>query len=239
LAIGVAMGTSRNRIKLETSPRHGKPEAWRLPRAAQLAPVPGLPPIEAPTAALDPGLFEPEERTPSLLLPRLTRFLIASAIAASLAGYFVFASSRHPVNVMPAPQPTIDASPVASLQSAQAVPPAAEEGTMVESGAEREIEARSPQTTRGLNAGHQASLGSGADAVPDVQDTKPFIEPGGQMVPASAPASTCFFSASAVRLNQPGAWPSWTLRAPGHEGTRCWYAATRATARDHRVSPAQ
>jgi hypothetical protein len=31
-----------------------------------------------------------------------------------------------------------------------------------------------------------------------------------------------------------GVWPSWTLRAPGHEGTVCWYAATRPKESDHR-----
>src|ERR1700680_3304023 len=46
--------------------------------------------------------------------------------------------------------------------------------------------------------------------------------------------STCFPSASAVRKDHPEAWPSWTWRAPGHEGTKCWYAATRATAHGHR-----
>ena len=46
--------------------------------------------------------------------------------------------------------------------------------------------------------------------------------------------STCFPSASAVRQDHPEAWPSWTLRAAGHEGTKCWYPATRATVGDHR-----
>jgi hypothetical protein len=46
-------------------------------------------------------------------------------------------------------------------------------------------------------------------------------------------ASTCFSSASAVRRNYPEARPSWTLRAPGHEGTRCWYPRNR-TAPDTR-----
>jgi hypothetical protein len=36
-----------------------------------------------------------------------------------------------------------------------------------------------------------------------------------------------------VRQDDPGAWPSWTLRALGHEGTKCWYAGTRATAHNH------
>ena len=35
--------------------------------------------------------------------------------------------------------------------------------------------------------------------------------------------STCFASASAVRRDHPDAWPSWILRALGHEGTKCWY----------------
>ena len=30
------------------------------------------------------------------------------------------------------------------------------------------------------------------------------------------------------------AWPSWTLRAPGHEGDKCWYPSTRAAAHEHR-----
>jgi hypothetical protein len=46
-------------------------------------------------------------------------------------------------------------------------------------------------------------------------------------------ASSCLPSASAVRQEQPAAWPSWTLRARGHEGVKCWYPATRATAHSH------
>src|ERR1700730_1877902 len=44
----------------------------------------------------------------------------------------------------------------------------------------------------------------------------------------------CLPSAAAVRDEEPKAWPSWTLRAPGHEGTKCWYASARDTAHDHR-----
>jgi hypothetical protein len=54
-----------------------------------------------------------------------------------------------------------------------------------------------------------------------------------------ADAFTCFSSAEAVRKETPTAWPSWTLRAPGHEGTKCWYPSTRASARDHRNVSAQ
>src|SRR5215831_4001805 len=45
--------------------------------------------------------------------------------------------------------------------------------------------------------------------------------------------STCFGSASAVRQHHPEAWPSWTLRARGHEGTKCWYPTTRTLAHEH------
>jgi hypothetical protein len=61
----------------------------------------------------------------------------------------------------------------------------------------------------------------------------PTLSERGSFV-ADQDASTCFPSASAVRETHPGAWPSWTLRAPGHEGTRCWYAATRGSAHEHR-----
>ena len=47
-------------------------------------------------------------------------------------------------------------------------------------------------------------------------------------------ASPCLASASAVRQEYPGAWPSWTMRTRGHEGEKCWYPATRGTAHDHR-----
>jgi hypothetical protein len=48
----------------------------------------------------------------------------------------------------------------------------------------------------------------------------------------SAHAAECFSSLEAVRKADPGAWPSWTLRMPGHEGTRCWYPGTRGVAYD-------
>jgi hypothetical protein len=46
--------------------------------------------------------------------------------------------------------------------------------------------------------------------------------------------ASCFPSASAVLQEHLGGWPTWTLRAPGHEGTMCWYAAARPRGRDHR-----
>jgi hypothetical protein len=51
---------------------------------------------------------------------------------------------------------------------------------------------------------------------------------------ASRHDASCLPSASAVVQNHPGGWPTWTLRAPGHEGTMCWYAAARPRGSDHR-----
>jgi hypothetical protein len=48
------------------------------------------------------------------------------------------------------------------------------------------------------------------------------------------PRASCFVSTSAVLQNHPGGWPTWTLKAPGHEGAMCWYAAARPRGSDHR-----
>jgi hypothetical protein len=53
---------------------------------------------------------------------------------------------------------------------------------------------------------------------------------------ADARDFVCLPSAAAVRHEQPEAWASWTLRVPGHEGTKCWYASARDTAHDHRIA---
>src|ERR1700722_8802128 len=64
---------------------------------------------------------------------------------------------------------------------------------------------------------------------------------GASMVLASsnANAAACLPSAEAVKQQDPAAWPSWPLRAPGFEGTKCWYATTRGTAHDHRTVPSR
>jgi hypothetical protein len=53
-----------------------------------------------------------------------------------------------------------------------------------------------------------------------------------------ANAFVCLPSAEAVKQQDPAAWPSWTLRAPGFDGKKCWYASTRAAAHDHQKLPA-
>jgi hypothetical protein len=137
------------------------------------------------------------------------------------------------------PQPTIDTASIAFRAFAQAVPPSAEvKGITAEIRNEPEIQttpsqpparldiksinARSLKTTPASTSVHQVSIGNGADTVLDPQTT------------SSVHTSTCLPSASAVRQDHPGAWPSWTLRALGHEGIKCWYAATRPTTRDDR-----
>jgi hypothetical protein len=51
-------------------------------------------------------------------------------------------------------------------------------------------------------------------------------------------ASPCLPSASAVRQDYPGAWPSWTLRVRSHKGDKCWYPVIRTTAHNHRFEMA-
>jgi hypothetical protein len=62
---------------------------------------------------------------------------------------------------------------------------------------------------------------------------------GKQLSAASGHDASCFPSASAVLQKYPGVWPSWTQKAPGYEGTRCWHAAERSGGSDHRSEMAQ
>jgi hypothetical protein len=61
-----------------------------------------------------------------------------------------------------------------------------------------------------------------------------LAEKGKPLSAASGHDPSCFPSASAVLHNNPGGWATWTLRAPGHEGIMCWYAAARTRVSDHR-----
>jgi hypothetical protein len=69
----------------------------------------------------------------------------------------------------------------------------------------------------------------------DARQPRTLPESEKQLFATRGHGYTCYPSASDVRLNHPGVRPSWTLRAPGHEGTRCWYAGT-PTATDERRS---
>jgi hypothetical protein len=47
----------------------------------------------------------------------------------------------------------------------------------------------------------------------------------------------CLSSPEAVRQEYPGAWPSWTMQAASHKGTRCWYPGTRENHVHHVETP--
>jgi hypothetical protein len=179
--------------------------------------------------------FKPDEWMLTPLLPRpsdppsnRTKFLIAIAVAALPGGYFIFRNFDRPVDVAVVPQATTDI-PLVEFSSAQEAdaPSTKTTGITVEGRAEPEVQ--TVQTTPPLPVPLDAKPTEG-----DIRAGPPQMLPerGRQAFEASRDDS-CLASASAVRQNHPGAWPSWTLRAPGHEGTRCWYATGRATARDH------
>jgi hypothetical protein len=163
--------------------------------------------------------------------------LVGGVIAAATAGYFVFASGP----------PERDSADVRTGASGE---------TSITAGTEVEYEykltknpievppaqvtATEHMTSGDTNAMPGATSldrgfpGGGAAITAALQDTKPLVGKDSQFSAEAAHDSTCFATASEVRQSHPEAWPSWTLRSPGHQGTKCWYAATRATAHDHR-----
>jgi hypothetical protein len=82
------------------------------------------------------------------------------------------------------------------------------------------------------SAAQAFSTNASAIAVQSRAEVRP--PPTKHLSAASGHDASCFPSASAVLQNHPEGWPTWTLRAPGHEGTMCWYAAARPRASDHR-----
>jgi hypothetical protein len=193
-----------------------------------------MPLVDAATTVPHSVSFERDEwrstpllRRPSDPLSNRTKFLIAIAVAA-LLGYFLFGDSDGPVDLVVASQATSNIPPVefSPLRETQA-PLTAAIGIKVENQVQPEVQIVSLQQTARLDTNPTES---GTHATPP----KTLPEKGAWSFATSQDASTCFPSASAVRQNHPGGWPSWTLRAPGHEGARCWYAATRGTAHDHR-----
>jgi len=195
---------------------------------SRLPAVAGLRLAEMPATVPKFTSFEPDERMPAPLLPRpkdplsnRTKFLIAIAVAALPAGYFIVRNSERPVDVAAVPQARTDIPPV-EFSSAQ--------------------EAEAP-STKAKDITVAPEVQTAPSPVPlDIKPTEGDVQAGPpQMLPergrqssaASRDDSTCLPSASAVRQNHPGAWPSWTLRAPGHENTICWYAGTRTTAHHH------
>jgi hypothetical protein len=191
-----------------------------------------LPYIKAPTRVPNAISFEPDGwistpllRRPSNPLSRRTKLLIAVGVAALPACYFMFENSDGSIELAVAPQTTVD-MPVEFLPSREAQAPAATD-TNVESQIEPDVQRARLQPTAPLDV---KSAESGIEA----RSSHTLPGKGNRSLATSGVDSNCFPSASAVRLEHPGGWPSWTLRAPGHEGVRCWYVATRTAAHDHR-----
>jgi hypothetical protein len=195
---------------------------------AKLPAVAGLRLAEMRTTVPKFTSFEPDEWTPAPVSPRpsnplsnRTKFLIAIALAVLPAGYFTFRNFDRLVDVALVPQAATDIPPVESSSAREAEAPSAKPArTTVEGRAEPEVQTAplpAPPDTKPTEGDIQAGL----------PQTLP--ERARQSSAASRDDSTCLPSAAAVRQNYPGAWPAWTLRAPGHENTRCWYAATPTT----------
>jgi hypothetical protein len=209
--------------KLETnrSPQGG-PETSGLLRTLRLSTVTGLPLAEAPTRIRPSVLRERDGRRSPQMLRRPSdqrsirmKFLIPIAVVGLPAGYLFFGDSDPPVNVAVVPQVTADRLPAEFSPLREATAPSSKATDItVESRIEPEA----------MNITAESSI------EPKVQ-TAPFQPRVPLDVPSQA-AYTCFPSAAAVRQNYPEGRPSWTLRAPGHEGTRCWYATKRTTAHD-------
>jgi hypothetical protein len=81
--------------------------------------------------------------------------------------------------------------------------------------------------------GDAASLQPAA-RLSEAKSRQTLAEKGKPLSATSGHDGSCFASSSAVLQNHPGAWPTWTLKAPGHVGTMCWYAAARPRGSDHR-----
>ena len=184
------------------------------------------------------------------------RFLTASAMSALVVGYLTYGSSHRGSEIAlqsPSVPPSIpmseDIPQPAGLSSVnvegRAEPEA--QANLLQPGApsrikpvEIETDAKSsprPQPienratldeTSALstpNSVTQVSPALPPDAALDTQNMNSQVERKQRIV--GNQVSTCYPSASAVRQEHPQAWPSWTMRALGHEGTRCWYPGTR------------
>jgi hypothetical protein len=205
----------------------------------------GAPGTPGRSGSLEQGEWMP---TPSLRRPGdplsgRTKILMASAIAALPAGYFFFGGGHGAVQVAAVPPPAIDLPPSESLPLREAQAPATTVmSIMTESPAEPEGRMASEPEWRMASSQPAARVdetpidvkpaesGSAAGARLTTPERQTFPENGKQFASSAGNDSRCLSSPSVVRQNFPDARPSWTLRAPGHEGIKCWYPATRTVA---------
>jgi hypothetical protein len=212
----VITGQGDKLAKLETNVRspQGAPEGRRLPRRVRLQAVPGLPSVDGSarvpnSSSLEPDTWGPTPalRQPSDRLSNRTKFLIAGAIAVPLAGYFIFGSANHVLDVVIAPRPQSISQPLEFCHCAKLRTPAATASINVESQLRPDVETASSQPPARSD---RQPTENGIEAKPP----QTLSERGQQLLLAeSSHDATCFPSASAALLNYPGARPSWTLRA--------------------------
>jgi hypothetical protein len=240
------------------TPEH---RATHLPSAPTLEPPPDILPARANSAGPSRLAIRPEEprqrmlRRPRRSVKGWTAFLLVGATVAGLCvGLGV--TSRPPVDIStasspPLPEKTrpgeVTSLPTRGPPSAEfidrAISGAADQNAVMatdsdfnparggsEAGLLQTLPAGKSSMARdatspiaGSSSAHEGSRAS--SSVARFEETKPDTA-------RPVAASTCYPSAPAVRQDHPDAWPAWTLRAPGHEGTRCWYAKTRAAAHD-------
>jgi hypothetical protein len=203
----------------------------------------GVPGTLGRASSLERGEWMPTPflRRPGDPLSGRVKILMVSAIAAVPAGYvavpvgyFFFGGGHGAVQVAVVPPPAIELPPSESLPLREAHAPATTAISItVESPAEPEVRIASSQPAARVDETpidvKPAESGSAAVA--------PLASPETQTLPGTAKQfaaggddSRCLSSAAVVRQNFPEARPSWTLKAPGHEGIKCWYPATRAAA---------
>jgi hypothetical protein len=192
---------------------------------------------ETPTTIRRSVSFEPDRRKSPQMLRRpsdprsiWTKFLIPIAVAAPPAGYLFFGDFDRQVDVAVVPQVTTNTAQFLPLQEAKAPLSQATDATI-----ESRIEPEAMDSMVGNPIEPKVQTAPFQPTVPlDIKPTENGIEERppqtlpqkeGRSFTLSHDASTCFPSASAVRRNYPEGRPSWTLRAPGHDGTRCWYPA--------------
>jgi len=167
-----------------------------------------------------------------------TKFLIPIAVAVLPAGCLFFGDSDPPVNVAVVPQVTANAlsAEFSPLQEAKA-PLSKSTDITIKSRIEPAVidsAVESPMEPKAQIAPFWPTMPLDIKPRENKIEARPPSQKEGQSLAPSQDASACFPSASAVRRNYPEGRPSWTLRAPGHEGTRCWYP-TKQTAPDTRA----
>jgi hypothetical protein len=240
-------------------PQQGR-EIDRLP-ATQLPPIMGLPPTDPPTTVSTEAPLT-WTTVPSPMLPRprdapsvWKRFVIVSAMSALVVGYLTYRSSHGEREIaVPSPFLAAEGAPQPSGLSSFTREGSAEpevQTTLLQPSArsapepvEIATDAKSPQRTQPTE--NRATLDetseistpnshispeiNSPDAPSDMQQKTPKI---GRRGVTGSQVSTCYPSASAVRQEHPQAWPLYTLRTLGHEGSKCWYPGTRHAAQDH------